>query len=80
MSVIRKVMGVCPQHDILWDQLTGREHIEVFATFKQLSKEEIEKEVEGRLQDVDLTHVRDVPSRAYSGGMKRRLSTAIGAP
>jgi ABC-type multidrug transport system ATPase subunit len=24
MSQIRKVMGVCPQHDVLWDQLTGR--------------------------------------------------------
>ena len=23
----RKLMGICPQHDILWDELTAREHL-----------------------------------------------------
>lgn len=27
-------MGVCPQHDILYDTLTVREHLELFAVFK----------------------------------------------
>jgi ATP-binding cassette subfamily A (ABC1) protein 3 len=30
MDSIRKDIGVCPQHDILYDQLTVREHLEVF--------------------------------------------------
>lgn len=50
MEDIRKVMGVCPQHDILWDQLTGREHLEMFAAFKGLKKNEIEGEVHERLK------------------------------
>ena len=27
-------MGVCPQHDILFDNLTVKEHLELFSTFK----------------------------------------------
>jgi ATP-binding cassette subfamily A (ABC1) protein 3 len=33
MDKISKIMGVCPQHDILWDNLTGREHLELFGAF-----------------------------------------------
>jgi ATP-binding cassette, subfamily A (ABC1), member 3 len=31
---IRKFMGVCPQHDILYEDMTVREHLEMFAVFK----------------------------------------------
>ena len=34
MQEIRKFMGVCPQHNILYDDLTVREHLELFAVFK----------------------------------------------
>lgn len=34
MNEIRKVMGVCPQHDILWKQLTGEEHLLLFANIR----------------------------------------------
>ena len=30
----RKVLGVCPQHDVLFDSLTTREHIVFFALLK----------------------------------------------
>ena len=33
MHQISQIMGVCPQHDILWDNLTGREHLELFGDF-----------------------------------------------
>lgn len=74
---IRKIMGVCPQHDILWDELTGEEHLEFFAALKGLPREKIAEEVEERLKDVELTSSAKLASVAYSGGMKRRLSTAI---
>ncbi len=32
-DAIRTVIGVCPQHDILFDQLTVREHLQFFGTF-----------------------------------------------
>ncbi|KAF4731356.1 hypothetical protein FOZ62_013495, partial [Perkinsus olseni] len=31
MPVIRRSMGVCPQHDVLWDDLTVEEHFNLFA-------------------------------------------------
>ncbi len=78
MGQIRSFMGVCPQHDILWDQLTGREHLEIYTNLKGIdSKEERLREVAERLHDVHLTDSADVTSGAYSGGMRRRLSTAI---
>eukprot|EP01116_Phalansterium_solitarium_P019772 TRINITY_DN564_c0_g1_i1.p1 TRINITY_DN564_c0_g1~~TRINITY_DN564_c0_g1_i1.p1 ORF type:complete len:832 (+),score=308.60 TRINITY_DN564_c0_g1_i1:104-2599(+) len=77
MPEIRKLMGVCPQHDILWDQLTGREHLQMFAAFKGLPEHEIQAEVEARLEDVGLVSAGNVLTSNYSGGMKRRLSTAI---
>lgn len=57
--------------------MTGREHLQMFAAFKGLSPEEIEREVEERLKDVELVSAGDQLTSTYSGGMKRRLSTAI---
>ena len=34
ISEVRKSMGVCPQFDILFDDLTVEEHLTLFATFK----------------------------------------------
>lgn len=33
---IRKMIGICPQHDTLYDKLTVEEHIRLFGTFKGL--------------------------------------------
>ena len=34
MDRVRPLMGVCPQFDVLWDNLTGREHLHLFAAIK----------------------------------------------
>lgn len=36
MQIIRRMTGVCPQHDILFDLLTPREHLEFFAAVRVL--------------------------------------------
>jgi ABC-type multidrug transport system ATPase subunit len=36
IASIRKIIGVCPQFDILWDELTAGEHVELFHRLKQL--------------------------------------------
>ena len=72
-------MGNCPQPDILWDHLTGPEHLRLFAVIKGVPADKVEIEVKNRLEDVNL-HAEsylNIPVRAYSGGMKRRLSIAI---
>ncbi|CAN0901620.1 ABC transporter A family member 2 [Linum grandiflorum] len=77
MSSIRKFMGVCPQFDILWDALSGQEHLHLFATIKGLPPTSVKMVVEELLGKVKLTDAASVRARSYSGGMKRRLSVAI---
>ena len=77
MDSIRKFMGVCPQHDILFENLTVKEHLEMFATFKGMKSEDIDKEVKKLIEDVDLVEKTDYLSSTLSGGQKRRLSVAI---
>ena len=77
MRYIRSIMGVCPQHDVLYDQLTGREHLELFATLKGVPTADIPAMVDKVLADTLLTVAADVPSMSYSGGMRRRLSIGI---
>ena len=34
LSNIRSLMGVCPQHDVLFELLTPEEHLDIFYEFK----------------------------------------------
>ncbi|XP_027352549.1 ABC transporter A family member 2 isoform X3 [Abrus precatorius] len=77
MSNIRKLIGVCPQFDILWDALSGQEHLQLFATIKGLSPASIKSITQTSLAEVRLTDAAKVRAGSYSGGMKRRLSVAI---
>ena len=36
MADIYAMMGVCPQHDLLWETLTGREHLLFYGRLKSL--------------------------------------------
>ncbi|CAL0319927.1 unnamed protein product [Lupinus luteus] len=73
MSSIRKLIGF----DILWDALSGEEHLELFATIKGLSPNSIKSVAQTSLGEVRLTEASKVRAGSYSGGMKRRLSVAI---
>ncbi|XP_023633298.1 ABC transporter A family member 9 isoform X2 [Capsella rubella] len=77
MSNIRKMIGVCPQFDILWDALSSEEHLHLFASIKGLQPASIKSIAEKLLADVRLTGAAKIRAGSYSGGMKRRLSFAI---
>ena len=79
MAAIYTLMGVCPQHDLLWESLTGREHLRFYGRLKGLRGAELDAAVEAGLRAVNLWNngVADKQARMYSGGMKRRLSVAI---
>jgi ABC-type multidrug transport system ATPase subunit len=79
MEMIYRIMGVCPQDNLLWESLTAREHLLFYARLKQLKGEQLEKAVEAALKSVNLLNggVADKQVKTYSGGMKRRLSVAI---
>ncbi|KAI1315707.1 ATP-binding cassette sub- A member 1 [Mortierella claussenii] len=77
MAEIRSMMGVCPQHDILFGDMTAEEHIWLYAGLKNVPKHKIPRLTEERLKAVRLWNVKDRLSHTYSGGMKRRLSMVI---
>nr|XP_016485072.1 PREDICTED: ABC transporter A family member 7-like [Nicotiana tabacum] len=79
MDMIYTNMGVCPQHDLLWEKLTGREHLLFYGRLKNLKGAVLTQAVEESLKNVNLFHggVADKQAGKYSGGMKRRLSVAI---
>jgi ATP-binding cassette subfamily A (ABC1) protein 3 len=74
---IRTDFGFCPQHDILYDKLTVREHLTLFARIKNIPDDEVELCVEKSVHEVELDDKIDTQALALSGGMKRKLSTAI---
>ena len=76
-DAIRKTMGVCPQFDVLWNDLTGEENLQVFAALKGMSGGDLGYEVRTRLEEVELTGDRTNLASSYSGGMRRRLSVAM---
>jgi len=76
-------MGVCPQENLLWDDLTGREHLLFYGRLKVLEGKELDAAVYEGLKGVNLHTELSKKSKQYSGGMKRRLSVAcalIGDP
>ncbi|MQM10037.1 hypothetical protein Taro_042924 [Colocasia esculenta] len=77
MSNIRKMIGVCPQFDVLWDALSGREHLQLFASIKGLPPSTIKSVSETSLAEVKLIEAAKMRAGSYSGGMKRRLSVAV---
>ncbi|RMC00946.1 hypothetical protein DUI87_22633 [Hirundo rustica rustica] len=74
---IRKSMGMCPQHNVLFDILTVEEHIWFYGRLKGLSEQQVREETEQLLQDTGLLHKRREQTRNLSGGMQRKLSVAI---
>uniref|UniRef100_A0A672U723 ABC transporter domain-containing protein n=1 Tax=Strigops habroptila TaxID=2489341 RepID=A0A672U723_STRHB len=74
---IRKTMGMCPQHNVLFDILTVEEHVWFYGRLKGLSEERVKAEMEQLIQDTGLPHKRREQTRNLSGGMQRKLSVAI---
>jgi ATP-binding cassette subfamily A (ABC1) protein 3 len=74
MVAIRKTIGCCPQHDILWEQLTVHQHLETFARLKGLDPATC---VAAKIAEVGLTEKVLTKAGELSGGMKRKLSLCM---
>ena len=70
----RSVLGYCPQHNLLFDDLTVYEHLKFFSKLKQNFNE---NEIDNMLDLINLTDKKHALSKTLSGGMKRKLSVAI---
>uniref|UniRef100_A0A8D3AFE0 P-type phospholipid transporter n=1 Tax=Scophthalmus maximus TaxID=52904 RepID=A0A8D3AFE0_SCOMX len=77
MDSIRKYLGMCPQHNVLFNELTVEEHIYFYARLKGHNYEEVKIEMDQLIRDVGLPHKRKDLAKNLSGGMQRKLSVAI---
>ncbi|KAK2743758.1 hypothetical protein FQN57_004695 [Myotisia sp. PD_48] len=69
--------GLCPQRNVIWDQLTVRQHIRIFNGLKALGKRESKEEITELLNACDLTKKLDARAGTLSGGQKRKLQLAM---
>ncbi|XP_026453849.1 ABC transporter A family member 11-like isoform X2 [Papaver somniferum] len=76
MTNIRRIIGVCPQFDILWPEISCEEHLRLFGSIKGLPPSLLDSIVKEALANVKLVGAAGVRAGSCSGGMKRRLSVA----
>ncbi|KAF5833388.1 hypothetical protein DUNSADRAFT_10320 [Dunaliella salina] len=77
MGRIRESLGVCPQHDVLWPDLTVREHLQLYAAIKGYRGADVGQVAVEAGEQVGLAAKLDSQAGDLSGGQKRKLSVAI---
>jgi ABC-type multidrug transport system ATPase subunit len=78
MEEIRTSLGFCPQHSIVFDELTVRQHLDLVGSIKGFCKQELEAEIVKVTKCVGFEQNDLIKkSKELSGGMKRRLSLAM---
>ena len=78
MDKVHTLLGVCPQFDTVYANLTVEEHLQLFAGLKGIAPALLSGAVQGVAAAVNLDgDAFRQPASQLSGGMKRRLSMAI---
>ena len=74
---VHKNLGYTPQQDALFDFLTGKEHLQYYGRLKGLHGTVLKQSIEYMMAKVQLSEYQNVIASKYSGGNRRKLSTAI---
>ncbi|GAM22430.1 hypothetical protein SAMD00019534_056050 [Acytostelium subglobosum LB1] len=77
MNSVRRTLGVCPQHDIIWKELTVLEHFKIYAALKGVRGKDIAVQADKMCDEVGLGEKKNAPSGTLSGGQKRKLCLGI---
>jgi len=77
MDQVYKRIGICPQHDILWGELTVEEHLLFYARLKGIPRKQEKDAINESLNNVGLESFRNRLIKGLSGGERRRVSIAI---
>ncbi|NXD12446.1 ABCA3 protein, partial [Nothocercus nigrocapillus] len=77
MVLIRRSLGLCPQHDVLFDNMTVEEHLYFYSGLKGYPSSKCPEEINHILRILNLEDKRRCLTKALSGGMKRKLSIGI---
>ncbi|KAF5294595.1 hypothetical protein FQA39_LY13354 [Lamprigera yunnana] len=77
MESVRAGLGICPQHNILFDELTVQEHLYFYSRLKGVPKLEVNSEIFKFLHKLELTQKKNTQAGQLSGGTKRKLSVGL---
>jgi ABC-type multidrug transport system ATPase subunit len=69
--------GLCPQKNVLWHNLTVKEHVKIFNALKTVQKRDSQDTLMELIADCDLQNKSNAQSRTLSGGQKRKLQLAM---
>lgn len=70
-------LGICPQRNILWDELTAVEHVRIFNRLKSIGTPSSDNEILELIAACDLERKLRAKARHLSGGQKRKLQLAL---
>ncbi|KUI65178.1 ABC transporter A family member 2 [Cytospora mali] len=70
-------LGLCPQKNVLWDELTVFEHVKIFNQLKSTGDMDNRGQIEDLIRACDLGHKIKAQSGTLSGGQKRKLQLAM---
>ncbi|KAJ0118236.1 bc transporter [Diaporthe amygdali] len=70
-------LGLCPQKNVLWDELTVYEHVKIFNQLKAAGARDSKEQLENLIRSCDLGHKIKAWSGTLSGGQKRKLQLAM---
>ena len=76
-DVVKKFVGSCPQHDILFDWYSIEEHLRLYGVMRGIHPLDLDEAVAACLANVGLTRKKDQFVNSLSGGMRRRTSIAM---
>ena len=74
---VRSLVGMCPQTDIVFPELTAREHVVLYARLRGVPSSRMSSVVDASLARVKLVPFASKRVGALSGGVRRRLSFAL---
>ena len=79
LKEIRRNIGLCPQHDVLWPLMNARQHLWLYGRLKGIPKDKIDEEMNKVIQQTGMEEAKMLKkqSQKLSGGQKRKLSLAI---
>ncbi|XP_052680751.1 phospholipid-transporting ATPase ABCA3-like [Crassostrea angulata] len=77
LNEVHRCLGYCPQFDALIESMTGREILTLYARLRGVREDEITRVIDDLLEAVTLKQYANKLCGTYSGGNKRKLSTAI---
>ncbi|KAF4978876.1 hypothetical protein FZEAL_4817 [Fusarium zealandicum] len=70
-------LGIAPQKNVLWDDLTVEEHIRIFNHLKAPKARAAAQDIHDLIKSVDLWKKRKAFAKTLSGGQKRKLQLGM---